>query len=136
MPSPSPLLPVLVLIGLSTFGAYTCMYAAARDGFFEALGACVNQDSYDAGLCQLTAAPNPSSVGSHVYTTVKGVDKHLAGLVEFFAQGLNKVEGEDEGRTLGMLVAGGYMMAQFGGVWLLVLMESLRRGSKGSVLAW
>lgn len=130
MPSLGKILTIGLMAACASAGAYGSFGTALLHGLLDAVKACVADPSLEACILDMSHSPYTSP---KPYTGLPLIDREIALLLEFFAQGVKgntDGDGPDLQAVLGFL----YMATQFGGAWYLLAMEGLRRGSQGTVL--
>lgn len=128
-------LAMILILFCGLVGGYAAMFVAYRDGFFHAVKMCVTARSlpgFPSEQCDLDMSHSPGVLRNSL-TGIEPVDSLGRVLLEFFAQGLRKGPGID-GIDLQSLLTVVYVGAQFGGAWLLMALEGLRRGNRRSIL--
>jgi hypothetical protein len=109
------LLPLLSLLG--TFGT---MVLGGSNGTFESITALIASETPEF--------PGSDALLLREYTGVKFMDQQLTVLVTFFAPVL-----DTNHTALTLFTIAGF--GQFGAVWTLMMMESMRMGNKGKVVS-
>jgi len=109
------LLPLLSLIG--AFGSWSL---AGRNGTFESLVALLAQEN--------PLLPGSTALLLTKYTGYKRIDGQLATLVTFFSPLF-----DTNHAALNLFTIFGF--GQFGAVWTLMMMESMRMGNKGKAVS-
>lgn len=126
---PSPAIPIVLILSCALLGGYGSVYTSRRDGFFDALKVCTSTPS--KAQCILNT---PQPYQAHFKTNIPKVDGLFAVLFEFFGQGLSSDSAG--GLDLNGVLAGIYLVAQFGAAWHLIALEGLRRGNVNKILSW
>ena len=112
---------VLVLLPLlSLLGAFGTMVLGGSNGTFESITALIESETSEF--------PGLDAFLLKEYTGVKFVDQQLMALVTFFAPVL-----DTNHTALTLFTIAGF--GQFGAVWTLMMMESMRMGNKGKAVS-
>jgi hypothetical protein len=112
---------VLVLLPLlSLLGAFGTMVLGGSNGTFESITALIASETSEF--------PGLDAFLLREYTGVKFVDQQLTVLVTFFAPVLDANHA-----ALTLFTIAGF--GQFGAVWTLMMMESMRMGNKGKAVS-
>ena len=106
---------------LSALGLYGTWILGGSNGTFKTISA-------------LTLEENPKFPGTTAplltnYTGFKSIDQQLAILVTFFAPVV-------DGRSGALYLFSIFGMGQFGGIWTLMVLESMRMGNVGKWVSW
>jgi hypothetical protein len=128
---------VILIATCGLVGGYAGMFTARRDGFFDAVKACITPDKASGATplkCLLDMSHAQGITHTGPFTHIEPIDSLLGVLLEFFAQGL-KSDPDRDGIHLESLLAGSYTVTQFGAAWMLMAMEGLRKGNLGTVLS-
>jgi hypothetical protein len=147
-----------LILSCAVLGGYASIVTSIRHGFIDALRTCTfptyfppsssSSSSSSSFFFFITESLSSSSSSKSKcildlpyafalpsYTGIGAIDARIAVLLEFFSQGLVRKPGTD-GADWEALATVGYLSAQFGGAWALMVMEGLRRGNGNSVLRW
>ena len=105
---------------LSLLGGYGTFSLARRNGTFDALLELLPREN-----AKFPGTENPLKMG---YTGLKAVDRQLTILVAFFAPVVDFKSAEANLFSI-------WGLGQFGAVWTLMMMESMRTGNKGKAVS-
>jgi len=111
---------LVVLPLLSVLGAYGTWGLGGRNGLFGGIIDIVKQ--------QDALFPGSTAPLLRKYTGIGSIDRQLQILVIFFSP---VVDGRNGDLVLFSILGAG----QFGGAWVLLMMESLRLGNKGRMIS-
>jgi hypothetical protein len=112
---------VLVLLPfLSLAGAFGGFILGSNNGTFESITALVSAEG--------SSFPGSNELLLKTYTSIGFIDQQLAVLVTFFARVLDSTH-----NALTLFSIAGF--GQFGGVWTLMVMESMRMGNKSKAVS-
>ncbi|CAG9975072.1 unnamed protein product [Clonostachys byssicola] len=126
------LIPTVLLLSCALLGGYGAMYTSFREGFFDALRECVYPSATKPSQCKLHV-PHASQMPK--FTGVPFIDENFALLVEFFQQGLPRMNpGGVE--SFEDIVATLCWTSQYGAIWTMISLEGLRKGNQGTAVAY
>jgi hypothetical protein len=112
---------VLILLPLlSATGFLGTWILAGSNGTVAMLEALAKQDA--------PLLPGSSDLLLRTYTGIAPIDRQLTVLVTFFAPVLDPKNGA-------LTVFSIFGLGQFGGAWMLMMMESMRMGNKGKIVS-
>jgi hypothetical protein len=127
--SASKLIAIVCIVLCGALGGYASIFRAIHYGFFDALRTCTSAVDAVREQCIL-----PRATHIPAYTSTHSMDSRLAVLFEFFAQGLTYKPGAAESKLAALLTLG-YLAAQLGGAWYLIVLEGMRKGNAGGILS-
>lgn len=125
-PKPPPrIITALGLAAAAGIGVWGSLAAGSQNGLFDAIANTVGGGAKSQKY--IPGAPMPLRT---VFTGVPALDGHLLALVCFFS---SFMDGE---KSVASSVASWYLMVQFCLAWMLLVLEGMRRGNRGSILSW
>lgn len=126
-PTLSRILTALLLLGCAGLGAYGTFGSGYQSGLFAALTKGVGADVKPRNK-HFPGGPRPYKLS---YTGIAAVDDQLAILIAFFTVLLDA-----PGQSVETVWTVRWLMTQFVGGWVLLVVEGLRRGNRGRVVSW
>ena len=111
---------LVVLPLFSLAGFYSTLVLSSRNGTFEMIRNLVSQD--------IPLWPGTEEILIRTFTGVKAIDNQLMVLTTFFAP-------VADGHTAAIKGFSIFGLGQFGAIWALLVMESLRKGNSGKLVS-